>query len=139
MAENEIIKDALIQRKEIRRMSDEEIEKSGSSGKEIVKIYDSMLPDLISKNLELQKRALRVIEEKIDSASAAQAATIYGILSDKTTNIMGKSAQTGNTINMFFTDVDSVNGNELMEKVLLRAKEKKSAIEVKAVESKEEE
>ena len=113
-------------------LTKKEIKESGSSPKEITKIYESQLPDLISNNLRLQKRALEVIEQKIDSASAAQAATIYGILSDKTSAIMGKTAQGGNTINMIFNGSDAVTDpEELMEKVLARARSKEEAIEVK--------
>ena len=113
-------------------LTKKEIKESGSSPKEITKIYESQLPDLISNNLRLQKRALEVIEQKIDSASAAQAATIYGILSDKTSAIMGKTAQGGNTINMIFNGSDAVTDpEELMEKVLARARSRSAAIEVK--------
>ena len=111
-------------------MSEEEIEKADSSVKSITRVYESMLPDLVSTNLRLQQKALEVIEEKIEGASAAQAATIYGILSDKTTNIMGKTAQSGNTVNMIFAGQDIPNPEALMEKVLARTKGKKDAIEV---------
>lgn len=122
--------DRLISRIVNPNMSDKEIEEADSSPKSITRIYESKLPDLISNNLRLQEKALQIIEEKLGGASAAQAATIYGILSDKTTAIIGRTAQSGNTFNMIFTGTEGINAEELMEKVLSRAKEKSAAIEV---------
>jgi hypothetical protein len=46
-------------------------------------MYDDAKHDVFAKNLELQKRALKRIEQTINKANAYQAALIYGILTDK--------------------------------------------------------
>lgn len=101
-------------------------------------IWHEALPGLLEKNISLQAKALAVIEEKIDQVSAAQAATIYGILHDKCQMIMGTSGDQNNTVNMYFggniPSDDDVGA--LMERVVARM-QKKDDTEFEVVEEKE--
>ena len=101
-------------------------------------IWHEALPGLLEKNISLQAKALAVIEEKIDQVSAAQAATIYGILHDKCQMIMGASGDQNNTVNMYFggniPSDDDVGA--LMERVVARMQKKDDA-EFEVVEEKE--
>jgi len=99
--------------------------------------YDEQLPDLISTNVLLQKKALDVIEEKIDACSAAQAATIYGILHDKCQLLVGARNEQNNQINMFFGDtMDMGDQSALMQRVIDRMS-KKDDSEMEVVEDEE--
>lgn len=92
--------------------------------------YDEELPNLISTNVKLQKKALTVIEEKIDNCNAVQAATIYGILHDKCTALVGNRQEQNTQFNMFIGDgFTSDAQNDLMEKVLKRMKSREEAEE----------
>lgn len=72
-------------------------------------IWKEALPSLLEQNVRIQKKALNVIEEKIGQVSAAQAATIYGILHDKCQMIMGQNGDQNATVNMYFGgDIPSV-------------------------------
>lgn len=72
-------------------------------------IWKEALPGLVEQNVRIQKKALNVIEEKIGQVSAAQAATIYGILHDKCQMILGQNAEQNATVNMYFGgDIPSV-------------------------------
>ena len=85
-------------------------------------IWQDALPGLVEQNVRIQKKALDVIEEKIDQVSAAQAATIYGILHDKCQMILGANASQNSTVNMYFGgDVPSVAETAgVMQRVIAR-------------------
>lgn len=92
----------------------------------IAAIWEDRIPDLLSQNVRIQKKALDTIEAKIGDANAYQAALVYGILHDKCQLIVGgkKDGEGGvNSFNMFFgADIPENKQMELMEKVLRRAK-----------------
>lgn len=88
-----------------------------------LQIYEDALPDIMETNVKLQRKALEVIEKKIDDVSAAQAATIYGILHDKCHMIMSSRTEQNTQFNMYFGDtVSSDEASGLMERVLNRMK-----------------
>lgn len=89
-------------------------------------IWRDAMPGLLEQNVRIQKRALDVIEAKIDQVSAAQAATIYGILHDKCQMIMGSSGDQNNTVNMYFgADIsNSDDVSALMQRVVDRMQKK---------------
>ena len=85
-------------------------------------IWKEALPGLLEQNVRIQKKALEVIEQKIDQVSAAQAATIYGILHDKCQMIMGQNADQNATVNMYFGgDIPSIADTAgVMQRVVAR-------------------
>lgn len=109
------------------------------SGKNFKALYEEKLPDLVSTNIELQSLALNRVREMIGSATAVQAATIYGILTDKTIALTGRKEQNNenNTINMYFGEKSSPEEMEaLMGKVMgrMNAQKKEAKKEVVDVE-----
>lgn len=85
-------------------------------------IWKEALPGLVEQNVRIQKKALNVIEEKIGQVSAAQAATIYGILHDKCQMLLGANAEQNATVNMYFGgDIPSVEETaSVMQRVVER-------------------
>lgn len=100
------------------------IKESKPNAKNFMIAYKEALPDLISQNTALQDRALKIVAEKIDQANAVQAATIYGILSDKMTGLLAQRSEGNNTFNMYFgkEKMDPKEMAELMGKVMHRIK-----------------
>ena len=101
-------------------------------------IWKEALPGLIEQNVRIQKKALNVIEEKIGQVSAAQAATIYGILHDKCQMILGQNSDQNATVNMYFGgDIPSVADTAgVMQRVVERMQRGNDA-EFEVVEEKE--
>ena len=101
-------------------------------------IWQEALPGLLERNVSLQMRALDIIEEKIDGVSAAQAATIYGILHDKCQMIIGQQADKSATVNMYFGgDIPTADDtSKLMQRVLdrMHGKDSEKKVELEEVE-----
>lgn len=68
---------------------------------------------LTNKVYRLMDMSLDQIEKKLPGASAAQAATIFGILADKREMLVNGQKQS--TVNNFILPVESVSENERME------------------------
>lgn len=68
---------------------------------------------LTNKIYRLMDKSLDQIERKLPDASAAQAATIFGILADKREIIMNGQKQS--TVNNFILPVESTSDDERME------------------------
>lgn len=86
-------------------------------------IWKEAMPGLLEQNLRIQKKALDVIEEKIEGVSAAQAATIYGILHDKCQMMIGsRQGEQSTTMNMYFGgEVPKMEDiGDLMQRVVSR-------------------
>lgn len=101
-------------------------------------IWKEALPGLIEQNVRIQKKALNVIEEKIEQVSAAQAATIYGILHDKCQMILGQNADQNATVNMYFGgDIPSVADTAGVMRRVVERMQRGNDAEFEVVEEKE--
>lgn len=114
------------------------ITKKESKTAKYTREWEEALPDLVSQNVRLQKRALNVIELKIDECSAKEAATVYGILHDKCNTLIGPKETGGNTYNMYLGNMDIADADangmaSLMERVADRMR-KDEAIDVESEE-----
>lgn len=80
---------------------------------------------LIDNSMFLMSEAQKVIYEKLPQSSAAQAATIYGILADKT-RYMTEGSRTGASTSLHF-DLAGLSGDEqgkLLDRVLQRQQQR---------------
>lgn len=93
--------------------------------------WKKAMPAILSKNIALQQKALKVVDEKLDQCSAAQAATVYGILHDKCRLMVGQTDNSDKTFNMYFGgDVNMGDTQGLLNRVLTRMKEDNTEMEV---------
>lgn len=83
-------------------------------------IYSAQKDILLKANIELQGLALKQVKAKLGSASAYQAALIYGILHDKVVRATGENP-TGSTTNILISNMGQEEATELMTRVLERA------------------
>lgn len=84
-------------------------------------MYDDAKTDLLASNLKLQRRALKQIEATIDKANAYQAATIYGILTDKVAVMLNGDAVTRAEASVT-PRADKLTDDDLDNLILLAAK-----------------
>ena len=102
-------------------MSKNEITKSKNKKEQAIESWEDALPYVVKKNTELQRKALDVIDEKIDECNAVQAANIYSKLHGALETLVGTpKAQEGKTYNMYFADVTQGEAADLMGRVLQR-------------------
>ena len=90
--------------------------------------YDQRLKTTQDRLMEsmgyIGEKALQQINEKLPDASAAQAATIYGILFDKQQMIVGNSGSSNFNFNLDLSGMDPDQAVSLMQRVIDRKQEK---------------
>lgn len=99
----------------------EVLSKIGNFSKKLDEAYNA----LIDNSFFLMSEAQKVIYEKLPQSSAAQAATIYGILADKT-RYMTEGSRTGASTSLHF-DLAGLSGDEqgkLLDRVLQRQQQR---------------
>lgn len=99
----------------------EVLSKIGNFSKKLDEAYNA----LIDNSVFLMSEAQKVIYEKLPQSSAAQAATIYGILADKT-RYMTEGSRAGASTSLHF-DLAGLSGDEqgkLLDRVLQRQQQR---------------
>ena len=90
--------------------------------------YDQRLKETQDRLMEsmgyVAEKALQQTYEKLPDASAAQAATIYGILFDKQQMIVGSAGSSNFNFNLDLSGMDPDQAVSLMQRVIDRKQEK---------------
>lgn len=103
--------------------------------KEVYKTHgDIIQKDLMAATSITMEKALQVVYDKLDEASSAQAATIFGILFDKRNIMMGNASATNTNVIIDTSGMSDDDKAQLLRRALSRTEPVSTTAEVVDIE-----